>query len=331
MFGRTFAASSLSIGASAFWSDLGSVDGTNLMYFDSRSVDQTGRAADLRLGMLKEWSGGQSLEALVFSRRLRMTHDVTYGDRYWDPTAHTIILRDRLEFEQDQTNTWGMHLEYARPIGDSGWRAGVILTANRISNPSRPAFEMETVAGGRGRSSAFNLGVGVARTLGKTTVAADAIYEPIWSRIWDVNDSLAATTIDNRLRYSNAVVRTGVNHDLTISSESTLQFQLGVQARSMNYTHERHNLISGSRTNGESSWMEWTRAWGLSLRRTAFEVNYRGRIMTGASRPGMPPVDPSVILASGRALDVFVATPSGPELRDVTVSTHQFSVSLFVR
>ena len=300
MLGHTFAASKLSVGASAFWSDLGTVDGTSLLYAGSRGVNQAGRAADLRLGMLKEWKRGQSLEALVFNRRVGMTHDITYGDLYWDPVGRRTIIRDRLEHERDRTNAWGMHLEYTRPIGDSGWRAGVIATANRLNNPSRPAYEIETVPGDRGRASAFNVGVGLARAHGLTTFAVDAIYEPITSRIWGVSDTIAATngtivqqgdkTIESRLRFSNAILRTGASRDLTLSSDTKLQLQLGVQARSIYYTFDQRDLLHGAARKGNENWIEWTRSWGAKLRRASFELHYRGRTTTGAGRPGVDPV-----------------------------------------
>lgn len=120
-----------------------------------------------------------------------MTHDVTYGDLYWVPVRRRTVLRDRFEHEQDRTSVWGMHVEHVRPIGDSGWRAGVVFTANRVENPSRPAYDFETVPGNRGRSSAFSVGAGIARSLGSSLFAADVIYEPIWSRIWGVSDGVA--------------------------------------------------------------------------------------------------------------------------------------------
>ncbi len=53
MLGHTLAASGLSLGASAHWSDLGTIDGTSLLYADSRSVSQAGRLADFRVGSSK--------------------------------------------------------------------------------------------------------------------------------------------------------------------------------------------------------------------------------------------------------------------------------------
>ncbi|MEW5917363.1 MAG: hypothetical protein AB1762_13200, partial [Gemmatimonadota bacterium] len=116
MLGRTLSRSGMTIAASAFVSDLGTMDGTALRYAESRRVSQSGHSADLRLGLLKEWSKGHSLEALVFDRKVGVTHDVTYGDQYWDPLNRQIITVDRTNNERDRSHTLGVHVEYARPI-----------------------------------------------------------------------------------------------------------------------------------------------------------------------------------------------------------------------
>ncbi|MGQ0640013.1 MAG: hypothetical protein ACT4P6_04445 [Gemmatimonadaceae bacterium] len=341
MLGRQFAASGTSVGASVFWSDLGAIDGTSRLYLDSRGVSQAGRAADIRVGILKEWVRGQSLEALVFSRRMAMTHDVTYGDLYWDPIARQTVIRDRFVHAQDRTNTLGVHVEYTRPIGDSGWRAGVIVTANRVDNPGRPAYEFETIPGSRGRSSAFNVGVGIVRSLGRTTLAADAIYEPILSRFWGVSDTGAAAIsataadsvgLDSRLRFSNAILRTGLSHDLTLGRESTLQLQFGVEAHSIYYTLDQRDPVNRSTQERDRNWMEWTRTWGATLRRASVEVHYRSRKMTGAGRPGMSPGFFAEPPARGPIIGPFPAPSALPAtLRDVSVVTHQLSLSLRIR
>jgi hypothetical protein len=293
--------------------------------------------------VLKEWSAGQSLEAVLFNRRVGMTHDVTYDDLYWEPVGRQVVIRERFEHERDRSSTWGMHVEYARPLGDSGWRAGVVVTGNRVDNPSRPAYEIETIPGAHGRSSAFNVGVGVARSLGATTLGADAIYEPIWSRMWSVSDSVIGATggtfqpgrktVDSRLRFSNAVLRTGVSHDLTLTTDSKLQLLLGAQARAIYYTVDQRDPRNASRRVGDESWMEWTQSWGATLKRTSLEFHYRGRRMTGAGRPGISPgVGPDPIPLGIRSSATRpVLSPAPMTLRDVSVTTHQLWVSLRLR
>src|SRR5438067_2060725 len=80
MIGTTLPASGLSVGGSVRWAKLRAVDGVDLLYPGSTRVDQSGATVDARLGLLKEWAGDQSLEAVVLHERLRMTHDVTFLD-----------------------------------------------------------------------------------------------------------------------------------------------------------------------------------------------------------------------------------------------------------
>jgi hypothetical protein len=217
-----------------------------------------------------------------------------------------------------------------------------MVTANQLDNPSRPDYEIETVPGDRARSSAFNVGVGLARSHGLTTFAVDAIYEPILSRIWGVSDTTMAAggttlqrgakTIESRLRFSNAILRTGASRDLTISRDTRLQLQLGVQARSIYYSFDQRDFLQAAERRGNESWMEWTRSWGAMLRRASFELQYRGRTTTGAGRPGVDPVflGPTVSVRSD-LLPPVPTTNAITTLRDVSVVTHQLSISLFIR
>ncbi len=343
MLGRTFGASKLSIGASALWSALGAIDGVNLLYTQSRSVSQSGGSADLRLGLLKEWNGGHSLEAMVLQRRVSMSNDVTYVDLFWDAIRRQTIERPRLEYDGERTRTSGIHLGYQRALADSAWRIGAVITANRVSQLNTPQYEITSVPSDGGRSSAFNLGVGLARTQGGATLAIDAIYEPIWSRMWVVADSetttgasirTGATAVDNRWRFSNALLRVGLSQDLDLESKTTtFRFQLGMQARSVYYTADQRDLVRGSTRTGGDDWMEWTRSWGFVLRRPAIEIRYGGRLTSGAGRPGVIGPDP-VPPRPGPALDL----PIGPgvvapstTLNKVRVTMHQISVSLPMR
>jgi hypothetical protein len=78
--------------------------------------------------------------------------------------------------------------------------------------------------------------------------------------------------------------------------------------------------------------MEWTRSWGATLRRALIELHYRGSKTTGAARPGIGAVPPAVILGAPRPFDVGPPVPTtAASLRDVSVMTHQFSISLRIR
>ncbi len=342
LLGHTFGASKLSVGASALWSALGAIDGVNLLYTSSRSVRQSGGGADLRLGVLKEWNGGHSFEALLLRRHANMSNDVTYVDLFWDPIRRQTIERPRLEYDGERTRTSGIHLGYQRALADSAWRIGAIITANRVNHLNTPQYEIASVPSDRGRSSAMNLGLGLARTQGGATLGIDAIYEPIWSRLSVVADSettpgtsirTGETAVDNRLRFSNALLRVGLSQDLDLESQTTsLRLQLGMQARSVYYTVDQRDLVSGSTRKGGDDWMEWTRSWGVVLRRPAFEVRYAGRLTSGAGRPGVAggggdavPPRPGVDLISAPA----VAPPM--TMNKVSVTMHQLSVSLPMR
>ncbi|MBI2615606.1 MAG: hypothetical protein HYW52_08035, partial [Gemmatimonadetes bacterium] len=87
MVGKTLPAARLSIGSAVFLAGLHASDGVDMLYAGSQGVAQAGHAVDARVGMLKEWEGGRSLEALVLYDRLRMTHDVTFIDWIWDPAT----------------------------------------------------------------------------------------------------------------------------------------------------------------------------------------------------------------------------------------------------
>jgi hypothetical protein len=342
MFGRTLEKAQLSLGASAFWSGLNVVDGVDVLYSGSQGIRQSGQAVDYRLGLLKEWSGAQSLEAMVLYNRFAMTHDVGFIDLYWDPATRQPLPRTRLEHNSDRTNTLGLHLEYERPLADSGWRVGYMFTANRMSQPQRPDYAMLNLPKDPGKSSAYNLGVGVSKTLAPGILALDVIYEPIWSYTWaDAEEPvetqpgvfipLGGKTLENRFRFHNAVVRTGISRDFDLDAESVVRLQLGLQMRSINYSLAQRDFIQSVDRAQRESWTEWTRSWGLGLRAPGFEVNYRWRSIIGTGRPEafFGGFAGGVADASSSSVIPF---PTGQmTLGSVRVTTHQFSVSVPLR
>lgn len=338
MFGRAFAASGISIAASGLWSTLGAIDGVNLLYTSSRSVRQSGGGADFRLGLLKEWNGGHSFEALLLRRHANMSNDVTYMDLYWDPIRRQTIERSRLQYDGEKSRTSGLHLAYQRVLADSGWRVGAVFTANRLDHLSTPDYEIASFPSDRGRSSAFNLGLGLARTHGGATVAIDAIYEPIWSHLWAVADSATPSlesgsrAVDNRLRFSNALLRVGLSQDVELEKKtSLLRLQLGIQARSVYYSVDQRDIARGATRTGGDDWMEWARSWGVVYHKPAFEIRYVGRLTSGGGRPGV--LSPNSVAPAPGPISSFRPPPpqSTTTLNDVRVTMHQLSVSLPVR
>src|SRR3989475_2153912 len=115
------------------------------LYPGSRRVDQSGETFDARLGVLKEWAGDRSFEAIVLHERFRMTHEVTFLDVFWDPGTQQFFQSSRLERNRDFSKRWGVQVKYERPLAASEWRIGWLATFNRISQPNTPRSEERRV------------------------------------------------------------------------------------------------------------------------------------------------------------------------------------------
>jgi hypothetical protein len=349
--GHLFERQGISLGASAQWSGLNDVDGVDLLYAGSRSIEQHGGAVDVRLGGLKEWSDGSAFEGILLHNRFSMTHDVTWVDQVWNPNTRSFDNRARVDNNLDRTNTWGLHLGYSRPVGDSGWRMGAIVTTNLMSHPKLPDYQISqvmTIPWDPGHSAAYNVGVGVAKSQGLTTFGIDAIYEPIRTHTWgEATDSIPTAfetipaggkTTENHFSFSNAILRTGVGQefpfDTVHSALRSMRVQFGVALHSVDYTlHQLDHVTQLGRSQHES-WVEWTKTWGLGLRFRDLEFRYVGQQTTGAGRPGVVANAPGFVLdATPVAVGQnFISAPSGATtLTGVAVTTHQVSVSIPVR
>jgi hypothetical protein len=321
MLGHSFGAPKLSFAGSVFWSRLGGVDGVDQLYPDSRSVEELGDAVDLRVGMLKEWSGDRAFEAVVVHNRYAMAHDVTFQDSFWDPATRSIRSQLRFEHDAERTHTSGLHLTYTQPLADSGWHIGALLTGNWTTQPTVPRGTM-TLARDPGQSSAYDVGVGVSRSRGPETFGVDAIYEPIWSR------TSGDDRIENdRFRFSNVVLRAGVSRDFTLMSpESMLRLQAGIQVRAIQSRLDQVDSTP-SIVRSYNSWNEWTHSWGASFRTGQFEMRYLWRLKSGTGRPGSEnafgfPVCVACIQTLGPP------PPSPVFLVPIHVTTQQFSISV---
>jgi hypothetical protein len=334
----------LSLGGSMFYAGLNAVDGVDLLYAGSARIKQSGHALDLRLGLTKEWEGDRSLEALVLHNRFATTHDVFYLDAFWDPGRQQFSQRPRLEQNLEHNRTWGMHLAYDQPLATAGWRAGTTFTFNRMDHPKLPNYQLASVQSiprDPGNSSAFNVGVGLARVLSKSTFGIDLVYEPIWSHTWDEAATLTQAaggktipvggrTIENRFRFSNAQARLGLEQEV-YSKGPNAALQLGLSVYSVHYWLDQHNHIQNSDRSLEESWVEKTPTWGFSLRFPDLEIRYHGTATYGTGRPGVRPRGEFVAVDAPRASTGgnILAPPSGPlTLTEVTVMTHRISVSL---
>ncbi|MGI9625557.1 MAG: hypothetical protein ACR2QM_01865, partial [Longimicrobiales bacterium] len=260
----------LSIGGSASWSGLEAVDGVDLLYAGSSQIDQFGGALDLRMGLLKEWDERHSFEVLALHNRVRMTHDVFYLDSFWDPGNQRVIQQPRLEENLDHTDTWGIHAAYERPLDAPGWTIGWSGTFNYKAHPKIPNYEIQNIPRDPGFSRAYNIGMGLGKRSGSTTFGMDVIYEPIWSHTWadsetpvtDANGQIIAPggkTIENRFRFSNALLRMGVGEEFTLDGPGTrLGLQAGLNVKRHHYTLDQRNHVQLSARGLEERWTEWS-------------------------------------------------------------------------
>jgi hypothetical protein len=332
-------AGGLAVAGSAFLSDLNGIDGVEHLYAMAADIDESGHDVDLRLGALKSLSSGASLEGVLVHRRYAVTHNVSYLDFVLDSTTFQWEQQVRLERNDDKTNTTGLQLRYVRPVGTSGWRVGGVLTGNRKSHPKIPNYELVNIPRDPGHSTAFDFGVGLARTAGATTFGVDVIYEPAWSDTWAEAAGPTATvggdtipqggrTVENSFSFSNAAVNMGVGHTV---GQAT--FQLGLSVRAYDYDLEQSDLVADTFRQQSEQWMEWTPSWGARVDLPGVSLRYLGRVTTGTGRPGVAWGGGVPTRAAGfaEANDIVVA-PSGPlTLQDVSVVTHQISVAVPIR
>ncbi|MGE5800653.1 MAG: hypothetical protein ACM358_00220 [Gemmatimonadota bacterium] len=346
--GRRMPERHMSIGASMLWNGLHAVDGVDLLYANSRRLEQSGDAVDLRVGALKEWptdsgKGARSLQAILLHNRFAATHTVTYADQIWNPITQLFDEQARIEYNEERTNTWGLQLNYQIPLAAPGWRIGWVAVANRASHPKIPTYELTNVPAiprDPGYTHAFNLGMGVSRVEGPARFGIDLIYEPISSYTWAdaavptptaAGDTIApgGKTIENRFRFDNAWFRLGVEQPM--SEGAPTSFQLGLILHPIKYRLEQRDNVQLSSRSADACWWEWTPTWGLSYRQTRFELRYQGRVTKGAGRP-----QTQFVIGPFRALDAagstLLAAPSGPLfMTDVSTVTHQISISLPLR
>lgn len=335
-----------SAAGSLMYADLHRIDGVDQLYAGSQSVAQAGGDLDARLGLLRDWASGASAEALLVHDRLAMTHDVTFAESFYDPNLRSITSRPRVERNFDRTNTWGMHLAFQRPVGDSGWRVGAFATGNLLTHPKLPNYQIvdvvRPVPWDPGHSAAYNVGVGIAQERGPSTFALDVVYEPILTHTWgeapdDIQTVSGLTipqggkTTENHFVFSNVIARFGIQQDVTLHDDdvsSPLRLQAGVAAHAIRYWLDQVDHVDGTSRRQAEHWVEWTPTWGVSLRIAGADLRYVGRVTHGTGRPGISQSSvpfPTADLAGSN----IVAAPSGPlTLTPVSVTTHQVSLSV---
>jgi hypothetical protein len=330
----------VAIGASGFFADLNAMDGVEHLYAMASSILQSGDIQDLRLGVTKEFSGDRTFEALGLYRRFDMRHDVVYVDWVLVDSTNWIWEQEvREETNLDKTDTWGLHFGYQQPVGENGWRVGGVLTGNWKSHPKIPNYEIMNIPRDPGNSSAFEIGVGIAKIAGATTFGIDVAYQPGTSDTWAEAEGPTETasgdtiptggkTVENEFSFSNAFVNMGVTH---VWGPASLQFGLGL--RSYDYHLDQWDHVEEDARRQDEQWMEWVPSWGIQLRLGDLEISYLGRVTTGTGRPGTA-WDGAVAeraFDAGAANDILLAPEAPLTLQDVTVLTSQISISIPIR
>jgi len=339
IFGRRFPESGISVGVSAFWADLGAVDGVDLLYALSEEIQQSGHFSDVRLGLTKEWPGERSLELLLLRTKLRMKHDVSYLDLVWTPgapgTEPLPVWVTRIEENFDHTDTWGGQIAYRRPLNADGWKIGWSLTGNWKDHPKIPNYEIQNIPRDPGNTWAYGLGVGISKVQESSRFGVELVLEPIRSETWAeaISDTVSITgdkieagekTVENEFRFTDAVLRAGGALDYKRAT-----FRAGIQVRSFSYELDQFNRIEALRRDQDESWMEWSPSAGVSLNLKGAGIHYAARMTTGTGRPGVEWIGQrGAVLDLASSVD-FILAPSGPlTLQDAEVITHQLSVVL---
>jgi hypothetical protein len=343
MLGAPLGDGSLSLGASLQWAELNAIDGVDFLYARALDLKQFGHVVDARIGLLKQWEGKRSLEAMLLHNRIDMAHDVSYLDWFWDPDRRQSVPRERIEHNDDRTNTWGAHVEYEQPLPGEGWRGGARFTVNLASHPKIPNYEIMNIPRDPGRSHAYNIGVGVSREILGTTWGLDAIFEPIRSHTWaDAAGPVetvggntlpaGARTIENWFSFSNAMLRFGVTEERRlVDSEALFGLQFGLALRLISYDLKQVDHVQLTERGQREYWNEWMPTWGLRMELPGIAIAYRGSLTSGTGRPGVANQGNFATLDAASGSNVLIA-PSGPvSLDGVNIVSHQLSLSLPIR
>jgi hypothetical protein len=328
-----------SIGVGASVAGLNAVDGVDLLYANSQSIDQDGGLWELEAGLTGELGEGKRIEAVVAHQTFSMEHDVRYLDFSWDPVQRRQLVTERVEENLDRTRTTGVQLIMTAPVGES-WRAGPILTVNRKSHPKIPNYDLVNIPRDPGHSWAFDIGAGLGHERGPLSFGVDVIYEPVWSETWaEAGDTVRTSggvllkpgdhTVENDFFLSNLHLRLGLARET-----ERWGFQLGLQASSRETELDQWNVLTATRREQDESWMEWSPSLGGMIRFPDLEVRYSGWFTTGTGRPSVDfAVRPGTARADAAAESSdFLVPPSGPlVLQEARVTTHQLSVRLPLR
>ncbi|MEQ1690812.1 MAG: hypothetical protein ABMA00_05970 [Gemmatimonas sp.] len=340
------------VGASAYLATLEAEQGVDQLYSGSDRILQDGSAADVRVGVTRQWGEGRNFEAILLRSRFDMTHDVHWPafTRFTAPNVFTPVA-ERSEHNRDHSTTWGAHSEFSRPVGADGWKLGVLGTVNRLSHPKIPDYRINdviTVPRDPGHTWAYNAGVGMSRIIGSATFGFDVVMEPMYSTTWAeaARDTVTARgvtilkgghTVDNTFRFSNSLMRFGFEHMAPASDSGThfgVQFGLGVN--SIRYRLWQTDQVRDSSRLQREQWMEWTPSLGFKLRSTGYEIRYALSMTCGAGGSCMPcplACGSDVTAASSPVRDggVIAAPTAALRFNGGRVTTQRLTISLRIR
>lgn len=134
---------------------------------------------------------------------------------------------------------------------------------------------------------------------------------------------IGGKTVENHFKFSNSLLRVGISQE-----GPSFGFQLGLQMRSIRYWLDQSNYIEEFKRRQHEHWVEWILSLGLILKFQEFQVRYLGRLTQGTGLPGVAGGGFRDFAMESRSAD-FIIAPSGPlTLQDVTVFTHQITVSM---
>lgn len=326
MAGLTVPDTRLSVGASAFAASLSRLGGVSWLYRNGREVEQSGHLQRFRVGATYEWKDGRVADLVALHHRIDMTHTM----ERWVVTEDGNGAFQSHE-EYDKTVGWAVRAGYRQPLNE-GWHLGGQLTGNWKRHPKIPNYDLMQIPRDPGSSSAYQIGMGVARERGSARYGLDLIYEPIWSHTWanaledtetpsgDVVEA-GDMTVENFFRFRNARLRMGVHQRIGM-----IDFSLGLNLHHIRYHLDQEDFVEEFERELDESWTEWTLSGGLGVHLDAFQVRYLGRLKLGTGQPGVTSSRNTAEFAAQRSAD-FVVAPSGPlSLREVTVLTHRVSV-----
>jgi len=327
--GAQLPGTNLSVGASVFVAGLHGLEGVRLLYDNGDRVTQNGNMSTFSLGLFHRWNNGGSSELTVLHHRFEMEHEMLR--LVWDTPDGG--WRQEQRIENDETLGWAVQTGLQQPL-DNGWRFGARLIGDWKRHPKIPNYDLMQIPRDPGNSSAYNIGLGLSRTIGQTTYGFDLIYEPIWSHTWA--DALDDTpiggapengvvqagemTVENFFRFDNSIFRLGVRQ-----AGDRFDFGLGLSLHNYRYHLDQQDFVAPFKRQLDESWGEWTFTLGLGYNFTGFQLRYLSLLTLGTGRPGLDqPFFRGGVGDASAFESSFIIAPNGPlSLQEARVWTHQ--------